>query len=164
MLPSCSQTRAWQTIAVDLGPGRTVDKPVAIDHVEPTVRGIAELGLPAASAIRCLGLAEQIAQKLHACTAPFAVSRGRDILDILLIETLGVLDYAATAAAAQRVFEERATHIFPPTFTIPAAWRPEVERTAIELGFGEAAPAVIEARFRSLIQRLADGAVLTGRP
>jgi hypothetical protein len=51
-------------------------------------------------------------------------------LDILLIDTLGELDYPATAGAARRVFEERATHAFPPTFVMPPEWRPELENLA----------------------------------
>jgi hypothetical protein len=39
-----------------------------------------------------LGLAEQVAQKLHACTGPAAAGRARDVLDILLIDALGKLD------------------------------------------------------------------------
>jgi hypothetical protein len=56
----------WQTIDVDLGPAGTG----TIDLVEPAVRGLAEMGLPITSPIRCLGLSEQLAQKVHACTGP----------------------------------------------------------------------------------------------
>ena len=38
----------------------------------------------------------------------------RDVLDILLIDALGELNYPETADAARRVFEERAAHAFPP--------------------------------------------------
>ena len=159
------QTRAWQTIDVDLGPGPAVDQRVAVDLVEPRVLGLAELGIWVTTPIRCLGLPEQVAQKLHACTAPRAGSRARDILDILLIDLLGVLDYGAAASAAKRVFAERATHDFPPVFTMPGAWRQEVERTAMELGFLVTDPNEIEEQFRGVIARLgeeAGGAVRTG--
>jgi hypothetical protein len=94
------QTRSWQTIDVDLGPatfGHT-------DLIEPKVHGLAELGIPVTSPVRCLKLADQVAQKLHACTGPFSLGRARDILDIILIDTLGELDYAATAEVARSVF------------------------------------------------------------
>ena len=64
------RTRAWQTIDVDLGPAGSG----TIDLVEPAIRGLAEMGLAIPSPIRCLSLNDQLAQKLHACTAPH--SRG----------------------------------------------------------------------------------------
>jgi hypothetical protein len=54
---------------------------------------VQELGIPVISPVRCLGLADQVAQKLHACTGPVATGRARDVLDILLIDMLGELDY-----------------------------------------------------------------------
>jgi hypothetical protein len=71
------RTRAWQTVEVDLGPAKTHE----IDFVEPRVQGLVELGLPVTSPVRCLGLAEQVAQKLHACSAPYSTGRTRAVLD-----------------------------------------------------------------------------------
>ena len=73
------------------------------------------MGLRVPSPVRCLNLSEQIAQKLHACTGPYSAGRARDVLDILLIDMLGKLDAKKVRAAAEQVFEERATHTFPPT-------------------------------------------------
>src|SRR5205807_4608071 len=75
------KTRSWQTIEVDLGPAQLGH----IDLIEPRVHGLAELGLPVTSPVRCLRLADQVAQKLHACTGPFSLGRARDVLDIILI-------------------------------------------------------------------------------
>ncbi len=146
------RTRSWQTIEVDLGSSKADQ----IDLIEPQVRGLVELGLPVVSPIRCLGLAEQVAQKLHACTGPVAAGRARDVLDILLIDALGQLDYAAAADAARRVFSERATHPFPPLFAMPPEWRPELEAMAHELGFALTASAEIERRFLDAIRTLSD--------
>jgi hypothetical protein len=52
-----------------------------------------------------------------------------DVLDILLIDTLWELNYSETADAALRVFEERATHAFPPAFIMPRR-HPELETFA----------------------------------
>src|SRR6202022_3738831 len=60
------KTRAWQTIDVDLGPGEARD----VDLVRPAIEGVAEMGLPITNQVRCLGINEQVAQKLHACTGP----------------------------------------------------------------------------------------------
>ena len=145
------RTRAWQTIEVDLGPANA-DK---VDLIEPRVRGLVELGIPVVSPVRCLNLAEQVAQKLHACTGPAAVGRARDVLDILLIDALGQLNYGATADAAHRVFANRATHPFPPAFVMPPEWGPELESMARELGFALTDAAEIEQQFRELIRMLA---------
>jgi hypothetical protein len=144
------RTRSWQTIEVDLGPANVGH----VDQIEPRVRGLVELGIPVITSVRCLGLPEQVAQKLHACTGPSAAGRARDVLDILLIDTLGELDYPATAGAARRVFEERATHAFPPTFVMPPEWRPELENLALELGLTLATAAEIEQRFLEIIRLL----------
>jgi hypothetical protein len=118
-------TRSWQTIEVDLGPAN-VDR---VDLIKPRVRGLVELGIPVTSPVRCLGLAEQVAQKLHACTGPAAQGRARDVLDILLIDALGQLNYSETAHAARHIFEARATHAFPPAFVMPPEWRPELDHS-----------------------------------
>jgi hypothetical protein len=144
------RTRSWQTIEVDLGPATAGQ----IDLIDPHVQGLAELGIPVTSPVRCLGLSDQVAQKLHACTGPGASGRARDVLDILLIDALGELNYPETADAARRVFEQRATHAFPPIFVMPGEWRPELETLAIELEFPIKAAAAIEQRFREIIDAL----------
>ncbi len=148
------QTRSWQTIEVDLGPARAGP----IDMIDPHIHGLAELGIPVTSPIRCLGLAGQVAQKLHACTGPGAAGRARDVLDILLIDALGQLNYVETASASRQVFEERATHAFPPVFIMPEEWRRELEATALELRFSIQTASAIEQRFHEVIQALASQA------
>jgi len=148
------RTRAWQTIEIDLGPASGQ----MVDLIDPQVAGLTELGLPVTSPVRCLSLAEQVAQKLHACTSPHAAGRARDVLDILLVEMLQGLDYFRAADAAKRVFAARATHSFPPQFTMPAEWRPEVEALAAQLGFAETRAAAIEERFREVVLRITEAA------
>lgn len=125
-----------------------------MDLIEPRARGLAELVIPVVSPVRCLNLAEQVAQKLHACTGPAAAGRAWGVLDILLIDALGQLSYAATAEAARRVFVEPATHAFPPTFIMPSEWVPELEAMAKELGLAFRAATEIEQRFLEVIQIL----------
>ncbi len=146
------RTRAWQTIEVDLG---SAGLGVA-DLVEPTIRGLAAMGLRVPSPVHCLNLSEQVAQKLHACTGPYSQGRARDVLDILLIELLGNLDVAMVRAAAERVFNQRATHAFPPHIRIPAEWHTELEVSAKELGYPATSAAQIEARFRTFVNLVAN--------
>lgn len=143
------RTRSWQTVEVDLGPASMGQ----VDMIEPRVQGLVELGIPVASPVRCLGIADQVAQKLHACTGPAATGRARDVLDILLIDALGELDYADADSTARRVFEERATHPYPPRFVMPAEWRLELEALAADLDFPLKTSAAIERRFLEVIQR-----------
>jgi hypothetical protein len=144
------KTRSWQTIDVDLGPAKLDN----IDLIAPQVHGLAELGIHVVSPVRCLRLADQVAQKLHACTGPFSAGRARDILDILLIDTLGQLNYAEAGNAARRIFEERATHEFPPNTTIRSEWSPELEALARDLGFPIRTVSDMQERFSEFVETL----------
>ena len=116
------------------------------------------MGLRVPTPVRCLNLNEQVAQKLHACTGPYSQGRARDVLDILLIALLGQLDLKAAGAAAKRVFVERATHDFPPAVRIPEEWKAELEILAKELGYPATSAAAIDARFRALVDSIANAA------
>lgn len=147
------RTRAWQTIAIaiDLSPGEALD----VDLVEPAITGLAEMGLPMTPHVRCLGINEQTAQKLHACTGLQREDRARDVLDILLVDMLGQLDYVRARVAAERIFAERATHAFPPSASLPAEWRRELENLAQELGYPTTNAEGIEAKFAVVVQAIA---------
>jgi hypothetical protein len=144
------RTRSWQTIEVDLGPGKFGH----VDLIEPQVHGLTELGIPVISPVRCLRLADQVAQKLHACTGPFSSGRARDVLDILLIDALGELNYQEAAQAARIVFGERGTHEFPPKSTLPSDWGPELETLAEDLGLPTRTALEIEERFSTIVRAL----------
>lgn len=150
------RSRAWQTIEVDLGPAGAG----AIDLVDPAIRGLVEMGLPVTSPIRCLNLHDQLAQKLHACTGPHSQGRARDILDILLVDLLGKVDFLKLRSAAEKLFRVRATHPFPPEVTIPPEWRPELQALATELGYPVSNPSAIEERFRLFVTSLSKSVAL----
>ena len=145
------RTRAWQSVDIDLGPGEARE----VDLVEPAITGPAEMGLPMVPHVRCLGINEQVAQKLHACTGPHREDRARDVLDILLVDMLGKLDYVRTRAAAERIFLERETHAFPPSAQLPIGWRRELENLAQELGYPATDAEGIEAKFAAVVQAIA---------
>ena len=126
-----------------------------MDLVEPAITGLAEMGLPLTPHVRCSGLNEQVAQKLHACTGPHREDRARDVLDILLVDMLGRLDYARTHVAAKRIFAERAAHAFSPSAELPAEWRRELENLAHELGYPATSAEGIEARFTAVVEAIA---------
>ncbi len=112
------------------------------------------MGLRVPSPVRCLNLNEQVAQNLHACTRLYAQGRARDVLDILLISSLGKLDLKAVQKAAEQVFAERATHGFPLAIAIPAAWHGELEVTAKELGYPATSSTEIVARVQAFVDRV----------
>ena len=91
------KTRSWQTVEIDLGPGEARE----IDLVAPAITGIAEMGLPVTPHVRCISILDQVAQKLHACTGPQKEDRARDVLDILLLDMLGQIDYRRTQSSAE---------------------------------------------------------------
>jgi len=145
------KTRAWQTVDIDLGPGEAQE----VDLVEPAITELAEMGLPVTPHVRCLGINEQTAQKLHACTGPQREDRARDVLDILLVDMLGQLDYVRARTAAERIFTARGTHPFPPSASLPAEWRRELENLAQELGYPTTSSEAIEAKFVAVVQAIA---------
>jgi hypothetical protein len=145
------RTRGWQTVDVDLGPPGTENA----DLVNPAITGLAEMGLPVTTPVRCLNLSEQVAQKLHACTGPASAGRARDILDILLIDSLGKLDYAQTRIAVESVFAERATHQLPQTFEVPATWSLELESLASSLHSPTRTVDQIALKFQTVLDKIA---------
>jgi hypothetical protein len=144
------KTRSWQTVDIDLGPGEARE----VDLVAPAVPGIIEMGLPLTSHVRCISIHEQVAQKLHACTGPQHEDRARDVLDILLLDMLGQVDYRRTRTAAERVFAERATHAFPPSAALPVEWRRELEALAQELGYRTTKAEEIETAFAEVFEQI----------
>ncbi|GAA0314583.1 nucleotidyl transferase AbiEii/AbiGii toxin family protein [Kineococcus aurantiacus] len=79
----------------------------------------AELGLPTPAPVRLLPAALQIAQKIHACTAPGS-ERAHDLVDLQLL-TPGT-DDTEVAQAVQRLFAFRRAHPLPAAITPGPGW------------------------------------------
>lgn len=145
--------RGFQTIQIDLGPA---DEPT-VELVAPTIRGVAELGIPVISPVRCITLDIQIAQKLHACTNPRVLegeNRARDILDVLFLNMIGQLDPKAVQSACIRVFDQRAEHGWPPSLNVPPAWRVELVSLAAEQTLPFTTGDEIVAAFETIYDRV----------
>lgn len=99
-------------------PLEIVTRPTPEIEYVPALR-LDPIGLDSPAPIPCLSLPYQIAEKLHACTDPLdgtrANDRVSDLMDLILIEDLSPeVDLVRTRRACVGVFNERATHPWPP--------------------------------------------------
>ncbi|HXC25858.1 MAG TPA: nucleotidyl transferase AbiEii/AbiGii toxin family protein [Gemmatimonadaceae bacterium] len=112
----------WATIQVDLS--ATEGGITEVEFVD--VLPVAMLALTAPGQIPCLSLRYQIAQKLHALTAPVPEGRSndrfRDLVDLLLLMPL-LEDLTCVRTACVEVFATRATHAWPPQLVAWPEWK-----------------------------------------
>lgn len=88
---------------------------------------LALVGVPVAVTVPCMTVPWQIAQKLHACTAPLPApktnDRAHDFIDLQLLEVLlAEADLPQTRLAGLAVFEARAEQSWPPTIRALRHW------------------------------------------
>lgn len=130
------RSRPLVSVVVDLGPVEAASQAVV-----PHMPLMSELGLAVPSVIACTSLADQIAQKLHASTHPRIVAdikqnRAKDVIDILMLRSLGQLDPGEVRVAAESIFRARSAHEWPPAIpNYPAGWRATMEQLAEENGY-----------------------------
>lgn len=84
------------------------------------------VGLPQPHPVLALSLDQQIAQKLHACTAPDEASwvndRAHDLVDLQLTEALHQGPLSVIRASCERLFASRRRHPWPPTVSMRNGW------------------------------------------
>jgi hypothetical protein len=84
------------------------------------------LGLPLPRPIAVLPLSHQLAQKIHACTAPndehWVNDRAHDLVDLQLGFELFEGSLAELQRVARRLFAARKRHSWPPTATLRSRW------------------------------------------
>jgi hypothetical protein len=108
----------WCSLTVELGTGPQ-ENPEMVDafSLEP-------FGLRTPDAVPCLNRFMQIAQKLHAVTEPTERNaRFRDLVDIVLIDTLLEQDDDRLLASIEETFQARGTHRWPTPVVIRPEWR-----------------------------------------
>lgn len=101
----------WRTVKLDFGIDELglneMSQEVALS---PELQGLLKLaGIESAKGISCMGMEYQIAQKLHALTAPES-DRGHDLYDIFIYMGLGGLDFALLESLRSRIFSFRNNH------------------------------------------------------
>ena len=130
--------KRWGTVPLEVAPaegssGEDVDTVDAI--------GIDQFGLDGPERIACLGIRYQIAQKIHACSAPPLKGkdenpRFHDLIDLILLRDLVAEDgWQAVRAACIDTFETRAVHTWPPQLTVYPSWPAAYAALAIEQNF-----------------------------
>lgn len=139
--------RSFESFHLDLGIGDViVGAPERVSV--PTLLAFA--GIPA-TRVLCSPLPTQIAEKFHAYTRPYAggtSSRVRDLVDILLIASLGSLPHATLSKSLDKTFRARATHAIPKGVPRPpGTWEAPYRKLAREMhlrwaGIEEAAHAM----------------------
>lgn len=115
------------------------------------------LQMPFPEAVSCVSVRYQVAQKLHACTEVHETgpenNRFRDVMDILLIESLirDEVGLRRTREACTDIFEAREKHSWPPQVTVYESWREPFARLAEENGFEPDDIDDASARLKALI-------------
>lgn len=126
--------RLFEAFHVDVGMGDPLLEPVEMLTAPPLLAfaGISPASFPA------YPLSQQIAEKVHALTRPYASgesSRVRDWVDILLMAHWGGLRSEALRRALQATSETRATHPLPPQMpTPPNSWARPFRRLCEQTG------------------------------
>lgn len=120
----------------------------------------AAVGLPDPGPVAVLTLPVQVAQKLHACTAPdtddWLNDRAHDLVDLQLIELdLDASDLPEVRAACERLFRSRTGHGWPPTVAAREGWsvRYDEERMDVEADVGRTLDEAV-ARVNGFIARI----------
>ena len=104
-------------------------------HAHEVADWFTELGLPAPDAVPVIPLAHQIAQKLHACSAPDTTTwrndRSHDLVDLqLALQGVGSAELADVRRVAERLFTSRQLHPWPPKVTPRQGWQDSYSQQA----------------------------------
>jgi hypothetical protein len=117
----------FQTVTLEVG----VEEVGGLDTVDTVISddGLAifdAIGLPRPPPVHALPLHQQIAQKLHACTAPDAEGwrndRAHDLVDLQLAQRVYGGTLTAIRGASERLFASRRRHPWPPEVTVRDGW------------------------------------------
>lgn len=125
--------KPWAKVQMEVSAGDGL--PIEAECVPAT--DLSELGLDGPEYIHCLATRFQIAQKIHAVTAPPPEGRQndryRDLVDLWLLRELGT-DLVLVRQACEDVFRARAMHAWPPDVYVPDQWADPFGRLAGEVG------------------------------
>jgi predicted nucleotidyltransferase component of viral defense system len=128
--------RAFETFHVDVGMGDPLIEP-AEKLTTPALLDFADIQ---PSVVPCYPMTQQIAEKVHAYTRPYATSestRVKDWVDILLMAELGKIHGPTLLQALHATFNARGTHPLPMHLPKPSSgWSTTFRRLSREVGLG----------------------------
>ncbi len=114
--------KPWMTVDLEVGHNKIgdADEP---DFVSPEdANAVLEgLGFPPLGPIPVMALRHQIAQKLHAASAPGSM-RAHDLIDLQLLDEAYEGDYSNVRETCMRLFAYRKMQAWPPTIAGGAEW------------------------------------------
>lgn len=149
------ESRSWATLRVEVSP----PEGQAVELESVPALSVSEFGLTGPTAVACLSLRFQIAQKLHACTERFPGrenERVHDLIDLQLMEEL-IDDYRRVRSACIEIFGLRGTHPWPPALNAEPAWPDIYRELAAELDFPTSDITAAVSRVQALIDRIQSG-------
>lgn len=112
----------WCTVALEVGHNEIGDADKPDRTLSPEVAGWFEtLGFPAPAPVPLMPLEYQVAQKLHAATAPGS-QRAHDLVDLQLIADRVSLDMGRLHAICLRLFAYRRMQPWPPHVEPQPGW------------------------------------------
>ena len=115
-------TKSWMTVRFELGHNEIGDADEPEYRIsDDIVELFRELGLPDPDPVPLMPTHHQIAQKLHAVTAPGS-ERAHDLIDLQLIAANEELDYGKTARTCERLFAYRKMQEWPPIIIAGKSW------------------------------------------
>ncbi len=135
--------------------GRSGDDVETLDAI-----GIDQFGLDGPERIPCLGIRYQIAQKLHACTAPPLEGRDEnlrfhDLIDLILSRGLVADDgWPAVRDACLDTFRTRGKHSWPPELVVYPSWPTAFAALAEDQGFDITDVEEAARQVREMIERI----------
>ncbi len=124
--------KSWVTVPIEVGHNEVGDADEAELGIAPDIASMfEELGLPAPNPAPLMPLHHQIAQKLHAASAPGS-RRAHDLVDLqLIVGNVPGIDYTLVRRICVRLFAYRQLQEWSPTIVEGETWE-ETYRTAKE--------------------------------
>lgn len=130
-----NQTQEYHLCSVKLEVSRYEGTVLPSDDVKSF--SLAPFGIEGPDSLPCMSLDKQVAQKLHAMTAPPAIGKSndrfRDLVDLVILSAMAPASQELRACCVE-TFAIRAMHDWPPTVAPPEHWREPVARLAKEIG------------------------------
>lgn len=135
-------TKPWMTVDLEVGHNEIGDAEEP-DFVVPKDANaiLRALGFPPIGPVPVMPLKHQIAQKLHAVSAPGS-ARAHDLIDLQLIDTARTDDYGDVKDVCKRLFAYRKMQAWPPLVVSGPEWE---SLYAAQLPDGDLLPTAEEA-------------------